>query len=65
MHNLAIGYMNEKNSIDIEKTIGSVKQCDVQKDSLGWRTVLRACIEMDLHKPVTRGQTIKIQSSYY
>lgn len=35
MHNLPIGCINERIGTDIGKTIGTVKQCTVQKDGSG------------------------------
>lgn len=58
MHNFPIVCMNEDMETFIGTTIGEVKRCDVQNDGMAWGRVL---IEIDLLKPITRGQTLNIK----
>lgn len=40
-----------------------MKVCDVKEDGFGWGKVLRLCIEMDVHKPLSQDRTIKCQGN--
>lgn len=61
MHDLPIACMNEEMGTFIGNTIGTVKECDVQNDGSGWDAVLRVLIELDIHKRITRGQTLNVK----
>lgn len=61
LHNLSIAYMNEDMGNLIGNTIGLVKECDIQNDGSRWDTIWRVLIELDLHKPISKGRTLNVQ----
>lgn len=63
IHDLPIGCMNIKMGTHIGNTIGTIKTCDVNKDSLGWGKALQMLIEMDLRKPISCRRTINVMGN--
>lgn len=60
---IPIGCMNARIGTHIGNTLGVFKDCDVEKDGPGWARVLCLCIEMDLHKPLSRWRAINIHGN--
>lgn len=53
--------MNKRLGEQIGETVGSVIQVDTSHDSLDGGRFLRVLVDIDIHKPVARGKTIKWQ----
>lgn len=63
MHNLPIACMNETIGREIGSTIGKVQDFDVQVDRTEWGKTLWVLIELDLYKPITKGQILNVDGS--
>lgn len=60
MHNLPLACMNKAKGNSIGKTIGTVMECDVNEEGIGWEKVIRILIEINIYQPIPRGQTINV-----
>lgn len=55
--------MNENIGTQIRNTLGTIQVFYIEEDGSSWGNVLRLYIEMDLHKPLSRGKTINVHGN--
>lgn len=56
LHDLPMGIMTKVYGERLGKSIGEIKEVDVDKDGLGWRPYLRIKVWVDISKPLIHGR---------
>lgn len=58
MHNIPFGMMNKVHGEMLGNTIGEIIEIDVDKDGVGWGPFLWVRVQVDIKKPLLRGNLI-------